>query len=213
MLESTNVSQSPSFLVQKQRSVTSYGSASNSSTVIGAANSGVINVNPARRVSGILRKKSRIIRSMARLMPAQVPTIAVSQSATMSPSMSAVAETAIIVGHVADTADSKTTLVSNQGDLRRHVSNLSEVESEIDHLAAFVPYFMFLSFYLYYIRYIFYRRIFKMEENLRSNMDELTSFIFNFIATESMPKTTTFEASANTNNNDSNENSNSNSIN
>lgn len=52
-----------------------------------------------------------------------------------------------------------------------------------------------------------------MEENLRSNMDELTSFIFNFIATESMPKTTTFEASANTNNNDSNENSNSNSIN
>lgn len=145
MLESTNVSQSPSFLVQKQRSVTSYGSASNSSTVIGAANSGVINVNPARRVSGILRKKSRIIRSMARLMPAQVPTIAVSQSATMSPSMSAVAETAIIVGHVADTADSKTTLVSNQGDMRRHVSNLSEVESEIDHLAAFVPYFLSFS--------------------------------------------------------------------
>lgn len=68
---SNNLSQSQSFFLQKQKSINSNSYDSNSS---------VMQINSARRVSGILRKKSRMIRNMARLLPATVSAAAANAS-------------------------------------------------------------------------------------------------------------------------------------
>ena len=106
-----SVSRSASFWIQKQRSVNSYGS---------AASSGVMNVtNPTRRVSGILRKKSRIIRNMARLVP----------TGTTPPKL------ASPTGGSGGGGETKTIMTGVYG-AQRQSSTFSEVECEIDNITA-----------------------------------------------------------------------------
>ena len=108
-----------------------------------------MNVNPTRRVSGILRKKSRIIRNMARLMPAA--------GTTPTPASTLASPTGTSGGGGGDPQQQKVmaaALAAFSGGggggsgggsgasllMQRRKSSLtfSEVENEIDNLNAYV---------------------------------------------------------------------------
>jgi hypothetical protein len=97
---SNNLSASQSFLLQKQKSVSSFDS-----------NSNLMQINSARRVSGILRKKSRLIRNASRLSP-------------------------MITNMTAAAAAQRNASLSYSFNGKRQISTLSEVELEIDTLVA-----------------------------------------------------------------------------
>lgn len=94
---SVNLSTSQSFLLQKQKSITSFDS-----------NSNLMQVNSTRRVSGILRRKPRLVRNASRLSP-MISNIAGRRNSSVPNALPAP---------------------------KRQVSTISEVEAEIETLVA-----------------------------------------------------------------------------